>query len=197
MGINLSKGGRIDLDKTVPGLEVVRVGLGWDANKFSTGAAYDLDVSVFVCKADAAGEPKLVSDEHFVFYGNKRTPDGAVVHSGDNRTGDAAGDDESITIDLTKLGAEVTEISLIVTIYDAVSRKQNFGQVTKSFIRLVNEKDNSELAKYSLEDDFSNETAVQFGSMYRKDGRWLFKAVGMGYTLGLEDFVKGYGGNVA
>lgn len=198
MAINLDKGGRINLSKDAPDLTKVRLGLGWDANKFDTGAGFDLDASAFVCKPDASGNPKLVNDDYFIFYGHptKTSPDGAVHHTGDNRTGDAAGDDETITVDFSKINPEVTEISFIVTIHEAIARKQNFGQVSNSYIKLYDDATGAELAKYELEDDFSNETAVQFGSLYKKDGHWLFKAVGAGYNKGLGDFVVAYGGNL-
>lgn len=197
MGINLEKGGRINLSKTEPGLKKVRVGLGWDTNKYNTGSDFDLDASAFVCKNDAAGNPVLIADEYFLFYNNKKTPDGAVTHSGDNRTGDAVGDDETINIDLAKLNPEAVEISFIVTINDAPITKQTFGQVAHSYIKLYDADTGAEIAKYSLEDDFSSETAVQFGSLYKKDGSWMFKAVGAGFKKGLADFVGIYGGNLA
>lgn len=197
MAINLEKGGRINLSKDVPMLKRVRLGLGWDANSFDTGKDFDLDASVFVCKPNAQGVAKLLSDLHFVFYGNAASPDGAVVHKGDNRTGAASGDDETIVVDLKKLAQEVEEISFVVTIHEATERRQNFGQVRNSYIKLYDDETGKELAKYSLEDDFSTETAVQFGSLYKKEGAWLFKAVGAGYKKGLADFVVAYGGNLA
>lgn len=197
MSINLSKGGRINLSKSAPSLKRVRIGLGWNPNAFSTGQDFDLDASVFICK-DSAGSPILISDPHFVFYNNTRDPEGATVHSGDNRVGDSAGDDETVTVELSKLNPLATELSFIVTIHDAVARKQNFGQVTKSYIKLYNDETGEVVAQYSLEDDFSMETAVQFGSLYKNDaGEWLFKAVGQGYQKGLDDFVRVYGGNLA
>lgn len=197
MSISLVKGGRINLSKEHPSLTKVRVGLGWAPNGTDTGAEFDLDASLFVCKNDASGSPKLIADEYFVFYGNKTSPDGAVQHTGDNRTGDAAGDDETILVDLSKLNAAADELSFIVTIYEYDVRKQNFGQVGSSYIKLYNDETGAEIAKYSLEDDFSTETAVQFGSLYKKDGAWSFKAVGTGYKKGLGDFVTAYGGNLA
>lgn len=191
--INLEKGGRINLSKE-KGLTKVRAGLGWKPNGMDTGVEFDLDVSLFVCKLDASGEPKLISDEHFVFYNNKSTPDKSVLHSGDNRTGAGDGDDETIKVDLSKVDAD--EISVIVTIHKADERKQNFGQVSGSYIKLYNDETGEEIAKYALEDDFSTETAVQFGSIFKKDNEWLFKAVGAGYKKGLVDFVRKYGGNV-
>ncbi len=197
MAINLEKGGRINLSKDVPALKRVRLGLGWDSNAFDSGKDFDLDASVFVCKANEQGNAKLISDQHFVFYGNLVSPDGAVAHKGDSRTGVTTGDDETIIVDLKKLAPEVEEISFVVTIHEAVERRQNFGQVKRSFIKLYDDETGKEIAKYSLEDDFSTETAVQFGSLYKRDGAWLFKAVGAGYKKGLGDFVVAYGGNLA
>lgn len=195
MTINLEKGGRANLSKDAPSLKRLRLGLGWDANKFDTGSKFDLDVSAFVCSVDAAGTSKLLGDNYFVYYNNKATPDGSVVHMGDETTGDTVGDDETMIVDLTKLNAAAQEISIIVTIYDAVNRRQNFGQISNSYIKLYNDETGEEIAKYSLEDDFSSETAVQFGSVIKKDGSFIFKAVGAGFKRGLGDFVKAYGGN--
>ncbi len=196
MAINLEKGGRINLSKDVPALKRVRLGLGWDVNAFDTGRDFDLDASVFICKPDAQGNATLISDRHLVFYNQPASPDGAVAHRGDNRTGAATGDDETITVDLTKVSPDVAEMSFIVTIHEAAERRQNFGQVRNSYIKLYDDETNKEVAKYSLEDDFSTETAVQFGSLYKKDGAWLFKAVGAGYKKGLADFVIAYGGSL-
>lgn len=193
MSINLEKGGRINLSKENPNLRKVRFGLGWDANGTDTGAEFDLDASLFICTSDAAGNPKLIADEYFVFYNNKLSPDGAAVHSGDNRTGSGEGDDETIVVDISKLNPLATELSFIVTIHKADERRQNFGQVRNSYIKLYDDETGAEVAKYSLEDEFSTETAVQFGSLYKKDGSWLFKAVGTGYKKGLADFVRAYG----
>lgn len=191
MGINLTKGGRINLSKEAPSLTKVRFGLGWEANAFDTGGKFDLDASLFLLN-----NGKLLSDNHFVFYNNTTSPDGSVKHQGDNRTGDAAGDDETIIVDLSKIDPNIDEISFIVTIHDDTG-KLNFGQVKNSYIKMYDDATGAELAKYSLEDDFSMETAVQFGSLYKKDGSWLFKAVGAGYKKGLADFVVIYGGNLA
>lgn len=188
MGFNLEKGGRFNLSKEAPGMTKVKACLGWDANGFDSGVDFDLDASVFGLGANG----KIVNNEHFIFYNQPATPNKSIVHSGDNRTGDADGDDEIISIDLGLLDAAVSELSFIVTIHDAESRKQNFGQVKNSYIRLVNTDTGAELARYSLEDDFSTETAVQFGSLYKKDGQWLFKAVGAGFKKGLSDFVSVY-----
>jgi tellurium resistance protein TerD len=192
----LKKGERTSLTKENPGLRAVVVGLGWDSNSFSTGSAFDLDASAFVCREDK-GNPKLISDKHFVFYGNKATPNESVKHSGDNLTGAGDGDDESIVVDLSKLEDTCSEISVIVTIYDAVARRQNFGQVRKSYIRILDADTQVELARSDLEEDFSSATAVQFGSLYRKDGGWSFKSVCAGYEKGLTDFVKYYGADAS
>lgn len=158
---------------------------------------------MFLCAVGADGAPKLIGDEYFVFYNNTKEPEGAVQHSGDSLDGSvnaAFGDnievDEQVAIDLSKLHPSIDEISFIVTIHKADERRQNFGQVTNSVIALRDDATNQVLAKYSLEDDFSAETAVQFGSLYKKDGQWLFKAVGAGYKKGLIDFVRAYGGTV-
>lgn len=193
MAINLEKGGRINLSKENPGLRKIRVGLGWNPNTFDTGAKFDLDVSAFVLAPNAGGQPKLLADEYLVFYNNAASPDGAVVHSGDSQAGDSAGDDETLTIDLSSLNAKAEEISFIVTIHKADERRQNFGQVANSYIKLYDDETGAVMAEYKLEDDFSTETAVQFGSLFRRDGQWSFKAVGAGYKKGLGDFVAIYG----
>ena len=182
MAINLQKGQRENLNA-----QKFTIGLGWDTNASSTGAAFDLDASVFVLGANS----KLVGDEYFVFYNNPASPDGAVTHTGDNLTGDGDGDDESILVDLSKINPAVQEICVVVTIHDAVDRKQNFGQVRNSFIRVVDEQNNV-LVKYELDEDFSVETAIEFGRIYRKDGQWKFEAVGAGMKGGLEDYLKKY-----
>jgi tellurium resistance protein TerD len=182
MAINLQKGQRENLNA-----QKFTIGLGWDTNASSTGAAFDLDASVFVLGANS----KLVGDEYFVFYNNPASPDGAVTHTGDNLTGDGDGDDESILVDLSKINPAVQEICVVVTIHDAVDRKQNFGQVRNSFIRVVDEQNNV-LVKYELDEDFSVETAIEFGRIYRKEGQWKFEAVGAGMKGGLEDYLKKY-----
>lgn len=184
--INLDKGQGISLDKVSPGLTKVRIGLGWEASPL------DLDASVFVCKLNAANEPKLVSDEHFVFYNNKSTPNGSVVHSGDNRTGDGDGDDETIRVDLSKLESEVAEISIIVTIHQALERGHTFGKLQSAYVRLYDDVTGKALAEYDLDASFNKETACQFGSLIKGTSGWEFKAVGAGYQLGLGDFVAGY-----
>ncbi len=182
MAINLQKGQRENLNA-----QKFTIGLGWDTNASSTGAAFDLDASVFILGANS----KLVSDEYFVFYNNAKSPDGAVTHTGDNLTGDGDGDDESILVDLSKINPAVQEICVVVTIHDAIDRKQNFGQVRNSFIRVVDESNNV-LVKYELDEDFSVETAIEFGRIYKKEGQWKFEAVGAGMKGGLEDYLKKY-----
>jgi tellurium resistance protein TerD len=182
MAINLQKGQRENLNA-----QKFTIGLGWDTNASSTGAAFDLDASVFILGANS----KLVGDEYFVFYNNAKSPDGAVTHTGDNLTGDGDGDDESILVDLSKINPAVQEICVVVTIHDAVDRKQNFGQVRNSFIRVVDEQNNV-LVKYELDEDFSVETAIEFGRIYKKEGQWKFEAVGAGMKGGLEDYLKKY-----
>lgn len=184
MSINLEKGQNIDLTK---GSSIVKfaIGCGWDVNQ-SSGSAFDLDASVFVLGADG----KRISEKHFVFYGNLNSPNDSVVHSGDNLTGAGDGDDEVITVDISKLEADATEIPVIVTIYQADSRRQNFGQVSNAFVRIYNPDSNEEIAKYDLSEDFSTETAVEFGRLYKKDGEWKFKAVGTGEKAGLEEYLR-------
>lgn len=185
MGISLSKGGRIDLNKEAPGLTQVAFGLGWDANNSNTGAEYDLDASVFML--DASG--KIPQDQYFVFYNNLTSIDGSVEHTGDNRTGEGEGDDETIHVNLAKMDASITELVFVVTIHDAHVHNQNFGQIRNAFIRLYDQTTNNEIARYDLEEDFSTETALEFGRLYRKSGSWRFKAVGTGYNAGLQGFV--------
>lgn len=197
MSIVLEKGGRINLSKDVPALRKIRVGLGWDANGTDTGTDFDLDATCFVLKNTSENKPVMINERYMIFYNNLRSPENAVVHSGDNRTGSGEGDDETIRVELALLPEETSELSFIVTIHEAVPRKQNFGQVKNAYIVLYNDESGAEVARYDLEEAFSTETAVQFGSLYKKDGQWLFKAVGAGYKLGLGEFVKGYGGDVA
>jgi tellurium resistance protein TerD len=135
---------------------------------------------------------KLLSDEHFVFYNNLKTPDGAVEHSGDNLTGDGDGDDEQIKVDLSKISPQASEICIVVTIHEADNRRQNFGQVRNSFIRIFDTTSNTELLKYELEEDFSIETAVEFGRIYKRNNEWKFEAVGAGMKGGLQDYLNKY-----
>ncbi len=184
MAINLQKGQRIEI-----GLQKVGVGLGWDPNE-STGYDFDLDASAFMLGENK----KLPADEFFVFYNNQKSPDGAVESSGDDLTGGSSdgGDDETLTVDLSKVDPRVTEILFTATIHDAENRRQNFGQVRNSYIRIYNAITNEEIAKYDLDEDFSIETAVEFGRLYRRNGEWKFEAIGNGYKGGLEHFVNKY-----
>ena len=183
MAINLQKGQReaISAPKFI-------IGLGWDTNSSSTGSAFDLDASVFIL----GDNKKLLADEFFVFYNNKKSPDQAVEHSGDNLTGEGGGDDESIIVDLSKVDPRVAEICIVVTIHEAEVRKQNFGQVRNSYIRVLDAATNTEVLKYELEEDFSIETAIEFGRIYKRDGKWKFEAVGVGMKGGLEDYLNKY-----
>ncbi len=183
MAINLQKGQRENINAPK-----FTIGLGWDTNTSSTGLGFDLDASVFIL----GDNKKVLSDSHFIFYNNLKSPDGSVEHTGDNLTGDGDGDDEQIKIDLTKIDSSVKEICIVVTIHDAETRKQNFGQVRNSFIRIVDDSNNTELVKYELEEDFSIETAVEFGRIYNREGQWKFEAIGMGQKGGLEDFLNKY-----
>lgn len=183
MAINLQKGQRENINAPK-----FTIGLGWDINNTSTGGAFDLDASLFLLN----DSKKLVSDNHFIFYNNLESPDKAVIHSGDNLTGDGDGDDEQIKIDLTKIDSAVQEITVVVTIHDADARRQNFGQVRNSFIRIFNTDTNEEILKYELDEDFSIETAVEFGRIYNRNGEWKFEAVGSGQRDGLDKFVSMY-----
>lgn len=188
MGINLGKGERINLSKEAPGMKQAGIGLGWDINATDTGAEFDLDTSVFMLGSSG----KIPNEQYFVFYNNQKSADGAVEHMGDNRTGQGSGDDEAIQIDLTRVDAAVREMVFVVTIHEADTRRQNFGQVKNSFIRIYDQVTGQEVAKYELEEDFSRETAIEFGRLYQKDGEWRFQAVGQGYNAGLQKFVDQY-----
>ncbi|WP_413800179.1 TerD family protein [Streptomyces iranensis] len=191
MGVSLSKGGNVSLSKEAPGLSAILVGLGWDV-RTTTGADYDLDASALLC--DEAG--KVVSDRHFVFYNNLTSPDGSVEHTGDNLTGEGEGDDEAIKINLTAVPAEIARIVFPVSIHDAESRGQNFGQIRNAFIRVVNQADNVELARYDLSEDAATETAMVFGELYRNGAEWKFRAVGQGYASGLAGIASDFGVNL-
>jgi len=190
MSINLEKGGRINLSKEAPGLKNAGIGLGWDTNASDTGGAFDLDASVFMLGSDG----KIPSEKHFVFYNNKESPDTAVIHLGDSTTGEGFGDDETVTVDLTKIDPSVEELVFVVTINEAEKKRQNFGQVRNAFIRIYDTTTNTEITKYDLDEDFSRETAIEFGRFYKKDGEWRFQAVGQGYNSGLQSFLDKYAG---
>ena len=190
MGVSLSKGGNVSLTKTAPGLSQIRIGLGWDI-RVTDGAAFDLDASAFLLGADN----KVRSDADFIFYNNLRSADGAVVHAGDNRTGAGDGDDEVITVDLSKVDPGVARIQVAVTIDEAEARRQNFGMVQGAFMRVVNASDSTEIARYDLSEDASMETAMVFGEVYRHNDEWKFKAIGQGYTGGLGPLARKLGVN--
>jgi tellurium resistance protein TerD len=186
MAINLSKGDRFDLSK---GLSKVGVGLGWEPNEGESQFDFDLDAAAFLLGANK----KLPQDKFFVFYNNQKSPEEAVESSGDDQTGGSSdGDDETLSVDLNKVDKRVGEIVFTVTIHDAEKRKQNFGQVRNSFIRIYNALNNEEIAKYELNEDFSVETAIEFGRLYRSGGQWKFEAMGIGYKGGLQYFVNKY-----
>ncbi|ADC63503.1 TerD family protein [Allochromatium vinosum] len=191
MAISLQKGGNVSLTKTDPGLTNVQVGLGWDARS-TDGAAFDLDASVFLVGDDG----KVLSDGHFVFYNQKTSPDGAVIHAGDNTTGAGEGDDEVVTINLPGVEAGVKRVVFAVTIHEAESRKQNFGMVRNAFMRVLNKDSNTELARFDLSEDYSIETAMIFGEIYRNGEEWKFKAVGQGFAGGLAALAKDHGVNI-
>ena len=191
MAVNLTKGGNVNLSKEAPTMTKAIAGLGWDA-RVTDGQAFDLDASVFLVGADG----KVLSDQHFVFFNNAKSPDGSVVHQGDNRTGEGEGDDEQVKISLTTVPADVQKAVFAVTIYDAEARKQNFGMVSNAYIRIVNEDNNAEIARYDLSEDASTETAMVFGDLYRHNGEWKFKAVGQGFAGGLSALSSQHGVSV-
>lgn len=189
MAINLSKGQKINLTKTNPGLSKVIVGLGWDVNKYDGGQEFDLDASAFLL--DASG--KASSGDDFIFYNNKQNMNASVVLSGDNLTGDGVGDDEVITVELASVPAEVSKVTFCITINEAQERSQNFGQVSKAYVRILNADNNEELIRYDLGEDYSIETAVVVGELYRNNTEWKFSAIGAGYQKGLEGLVNDFG----
>lgn len=189
MPINLSKGQKVDLTKGNAGLDKILAGLGWDTNKYDGGHEFDLDVSVFM-----TGESgKVESDSNFVFYNNPQDAASSVVYSGDNRTGEGEGDDESVTITLSKVPANVQKISFTVTIHEADARGQNFGQVSNSYIRIVDTAKNEELLRYDLGEDYSIETAIVVGELYRHGSEWKFAAIGSGFQGGLAALCQNFG----
>ncbi|AZQ55092.1 TerD family protein [Burkholderia cenocepacia] len=188
MAVSLSKGGNVSLTKEAPGLSEVLVGLGWDP-RVTDGTEFDLDASIFV-----TGESgKVLSDAGFIFYNNKKSADGSVEHLGDNRSGQGEGDDEQVVVKLTGLAADVKKLVFAVTIHDAESRKQSFGQVSNAFIRVVNKADGKEIARYDLSEDASTETAMIFGELYRHNDEFKFKAIGQGFAGGLKPLAEAHG----
>lgn len=188
MVISLNKGGNLSLSKTDPSLNQVLIGLGWDA-RATDGVDFDLDASAFLLAAN----DKVRGETDFIFYNQTRSPEGSVEHTGDNRTGAGDGDDEAVKIDLAKVPTEVQKIAITVTIHDAESRGQNFGQVQNAFIRVVNDQTNVEIVRFDLNEDYSTETAMIFGELYRHNGEWKFRAVGQGYNGGLSAMCRQYG----
>lgn len=193
MPINLSKGQKVDLTKGNPGLKNIMVGLGWDVNSFDSGGDFDLDASVFMAGANG----KCPTEQEFIFYGNLKHSSESVEHTGDNRTGDGDGDDEVIMVDLSKIPDNIEKVAFTVTIYDAESRRQNFGQVSNAYIRIVDDSNGSEIIRYDLGEDFSIETAVVVGELYRHNGEWKFNAIGSGFQGGLAALCGHYGIEVA
>ncbi|WP_447641427.1 MULTISPECIES: TerD family protein [Chitinophagaceae] len=183
MAINLQKGQRESIHAPK-----FTIGLGWDTNSSSTGSAFDLDASVFILGENK----KVLSDQHFVFYNNLKSPNESVIHTGDNLTGDGDGDDEQLIVDLSRIESAASEICVVVTIHEAGARNQNFGQVRNAFVRIFDTTSNEELLKYELDEDFSIETAVEFGRIYKRNGEWKFEAVGMGMKGGLADYLNKY-----
>ncbi|GED87248.1 TerD family protein [Streptomyces sp. NPDC056112] len=192
MGVTLAKGGNVSLSKAAPNLTNVMVGLGWE-ERSTTGAPFDLDASALLC----SGANRVLGDDWFVFYNQLTSPDGSVEHTGDNLTGEGEGDDETILVDLTRVPAQCEKIVFPVSIHMADERGQTFGQVSNAFIRVVNQADGAELARYDLSEDASTETAMIFGELYRYHGEWKFRAVGQGYASGLRGIALDFGVNVS
>jgi tellurium resistance protein TerD len=188
MGVNLTKGG----NTAIGNIQKFVVGLGWDTNNSDSGQGYDLDASAFML--DASG--KVLSNAHLVFFNNKRSPEGVLEAAGDNLTGAGDGDDETIKVDLSNVPANCETISFVVTIHDAEARRQNFGQVRNAYVRIFDANTREEIVKYDLAEDFSVETAIEFGNLYKRNDAWKFRAVGSGYAGGLMKFCSLYGVNV-
>jgi len=191
MAVSLSKGGNVSLSKEAPGLSAILVGLGWDT-RATDGADFDLDASIFILGENG----KVRSDSDFVFYNNAKSADGAVEHTGDNRTGEGDGDDEAVKMNLATMPADVQRLVVAVTIHEGEARKQSFGQVQNAFIRVVNQDGGTEIARYDLSEDYSTETALIFGEVYRNKDEWKFKAVGQGYAGGLASLARDHGINL-
>ena len=188
MALSLQKGGNVSLSKADPSLTKILVGLGWD-ERSTDGSAFDLDASAFLLTASG----KVRGDADFIFYNQLKSTDGSVEHTGDNRTGQGDGDDEAMKVDLSKVPAEITKIAFTVTIHDADARRQNFGQVANAFIRVVNDVTGTEIVRYDLAEDYSTETAMVFGELYRHNEEWKFRAVGQGYAGGLKAMCDQFG----
>ncbi|TDT95398.1 tellurium resistance protein TerD [Streptomyces sp. 846.5] len=191
MGVTLAKGGNVSLSKAAPNLTAVQIGLGWEA-RATTGADFDLDASALLCS-----NGRVLGDEYFIFYNNLKSPEGSVEHMGDELVGGTgADDDEVVKVNLTQVPPQVDKIVFPVSIYDAEARLQNFGQVRNAYIRVLNQADGAELARYDLSEDASNETAMIFGELYRYNNEWKFRAVGQGYASGLRGIALDFGVNV-
>jgi tellurium resistance protein TerD len=191
MGVTLAKGGNVSLSKAAPNLTAVQIGLGWEA-RATTGADFDLDASALLCS-----NGRVLGDEYFIFYNNLKSPEGSVEHMGDELVGGTgAEDDEVVKVNLTQVPPQVDKIVFPVSIYDAEARLQNFGQVRNAYIRVLNQADGAELARYDLSEDASNETAMIFGELYRYNSEWKFRAVGQGYASGLRGIALDFGVNV-
>ena len=188
MGVNLTKGGNVSLTKAAPGLTTVVLGLGWDA-RTTDGATFDLDASAMGLGSNG----KILTDGHFVFYNNKRSPDGAIEHGGDNLTGEGEGDDETITVNVGAAPPEIEKVAVVASIYDADTKRLSFGQVRNAYIRVLNKDDGTELARYDLSEDASTETAMVFGELYRNGPEWKFRAIGQGYASGLAGIAQDFG----
>ena len=191
MAISLTKGGNVNLSKEAPGLTNITVGLGWDP-RATDGQEFDLDAIGFL--VNEAG--KVRNDQDFIFFNNLKSDNGAVEHTGDNRTGAGDGDDEALVVKLDVVPADVQKLAFAVTIHEADSRKLNFGMVNNAFIRIVNKENNVEIARFDLSEDASTDTAMTFGEVYRHGSEWKFRAVGQGYTGGLAPLARNYGVNV-
>ncbi|WP_017346806.1 TerD family protein [Pantoea sp. A4] len=191
MAVSLVKGGNVSLTKEAPTMNVAMAGLGWDA-RVTDGQGFDLDASVFIVGENG----KVLSDSSFIFFNNKQSTCGSVEHQGDNRTGEGDGDDEQVKITLSKVPAEAKKLVFAVTIYDAETRKQNFGMVSNSYIRIFNNDNGTEIARFDLSEDASTETAMVFGELYRNGEEWKFKAVGQGFAGGLSALAAQHGVNV-
>ncbi|MBK6509546.1 MAG: TerD family protein [Haliea sp.] len=191
MAVNLQKGGNVSLSRTDPGISVLLCGLGWDA-RVTTGDDFDLDASVFLVTSSG----NVRNDADFIFFNNPVASDGSVEHLGDNRTGAGDGDDEQVIVHLSNVSDQIVKLVFAVTIYEGTVRRQNFGQIQNAFIRVVNKQTNQELARFDLSEDFSTETSVIFGEVYRNGGEWKFKAVGQGFSGGLAEMAKNHGVNI-
>jgi tellurium resistance protein TerD len=191
MAVSLQKGGNVSLEKVAPGMSKCLLGLGWDS-RATDGADFDLDASVFMLTA----EGKVKSDKGFIFFNNLVSECKSVEHTGDNLTGEGDGDDESVKVNLSQVPSDITKIVVAVTIHEAESRNQNFGQVSNAFMRIVDDSTKAEVARYDLSEDYSTETALIFGELYLHNGGWKFKAIGQGFEGGLAPLVRQYGVNI-